>query len=117
MATLILLKRKNSAGNNGVVLAAGEAYYNLHDKRFYIGNNDNDDTSNADKKHIAQITPLNAGSNVIKFQIGEDPQNIYVKELSIPSGGVAVTTTWRSYESIPSDLVNPAESGYVWKSY
>ena len=56
MATLIRLKRKKSSGNNGVVLTAGEAYYNLADKRLYVGNTDNDDISSVSKKHIAQIT-------------------------------------------------------------
>ena len=33
MATLIRLKRKKSSGKAGIVLAAGEAYYNTEDKR------------------------------------------------------------------------------------
>ena len=43
MATLIRLKRKKSSGNAGIVLAAGEAYYNTADKRLYIGNTDGEE--------------------------------------------------------------------------
>ena len=82
MATLIRLKRKKSSGNNGVVLTAGEAYYNLADKRLYVGNTDNDDISSVSKKHIAQITAIEAGATTVKFQLGEDESNVYEKTIT-----------------------------------
>lgn len=81
MATLIRLKRKKSSGNTGIVLAAGEAYYNTADKRLYIGNTDGEDASSASKKHIAQITPIDAGETTVKFQLGEDENNVYEKTI------------------------------------
>lgn len=81
MATLIRLKRKKSSGNAGIVLAAGEAYYNTADKRLYIGNTDGEDASSASKKHIAQITPIDAGETTVKFQLGEDENNVYEKTI------------------------------------
>lgn len=81
MATLIRLKRKKSSGNAGIVLAAGEAYYNTADKRLYIGNTDGEDASSTSKKHIAQITPIDAGATTVKFQLGEDESNVYEKRI------------------------------------
>ena len=82
MATLIRLKRKKSSGNSGVVLAAGEAYYNIADKRLYIGNTDGEDVSSDSKKHIVQITPIDAGATTVKFQLGEDENNVYEKTIT-----------------------------------
>lgn len=82
MATLIRLKRKKSSGNSGVVLAAGEAYYNTADKRLYIGNTDGEDVSSDSKKHIVQITPIDAGATTVKFQLGEDENNVYEKKIT-----------------------------------
>lgn len=82
MATLIRLKRKKSSGNAGIVLAAGEAYYNTADKRLYIGNTDGEDVSSDSKKHIVQITPIEAGATTVKFQLGEDESNVYEKRIT-----------------------------------
>ena len=82
MATLIRLKRKKSSGNAGIVLAAGEAYYNTADKRLYIGNTDGEDLSSDSKKHIVQITPIEAGATTVKFQLGEDESNVYEKKIT-----------------------------------
>lgn len=82
MATLIRLKRKKSSGNAGIVLAAGEAYYNTADKRLYIGNTDGEDVSSDSKKHIVQITPIEAGATTVKFQLGEDENNVYEKKIT-----------------------------------
>lgn len=82
MATLIRLKRKKSSGNAGIVLAAGEAYYNTADKRLYIGNTDGEDVSSDSKKHIVQITPIEAGATTVKFQLGEDESNVYEKKIT-----------------------------------
>ena len=82
MATLIRLKRKKSSGNAGIVLAAGEAYYNTADKRLYIGNTDGEDVSSDSKKHIVQITPIEVGAATIKFQLGEDESNVYEKKIT-----------------------------------
>lgn len=75
MATLIRLKRRTSAGNSGVILQAGEAYYNTADKKLYIGNTDNDDVSAETKKHIAQITNLSTNDDQVVFTVGEHPDN------------------------------------------
>ena len=75
MATLIRLKRRTSAGNSGVILQAGEAYYNTADKKLYIGNTDNDDVSAETKKHIAQITNLSTQDDQVVFTVGEHPDN------------------------------------------
>ena len=75
MATLIRLKRRTSAGNSGVILQAGEAYYNTADKKLYIGNTDNEDVSAETKKHIAQITNLSTNDDQVVFTVGEHPDN------------------------------------------
>lgn len=75
MATLIKLKRRTSAGNSGVILQAGEAYYNTVDKKLYIGNTDGDDVSAETKKHIAQITNLSTQDDQVVFTVGEHPDN------------------------------------------
>lgn len=82
MATLIRLKRKKSTGNSGIILASGEPYYNLIDKRLYIGNTNGENISSSSKKHIAEITPIEAGATTVKFQIGEDENNIYEKKIT-----------------------------------
>lgn len=98
MSTLIRLKRKKSKGNDGVVLSAGEAYYNLEDKRLYVGNEDGENVlresndPNGLKKHIAQVTELEAEGSTIKFQIGEDEHNIYEKKITGTIEGVAEST-------------------------
>ena len=81
MATLIRLKRKTTPGNNNVVLAAGEAYYNLADKRLYVGSQDSE-IVNENKKHLTEITAIDAGPTVVKFQIGEDVTNVYEKKIT-----------------------------------
>lgn len=84
---LFRIKRKKSTGNNNVKLLAGEPYYNLADKRLYVGDSDNQSLSQ--KKHVAQITNLDSAANgKIKFQIGEDPTNVYEKELQLTITGV-----------------------------
>lgn len=81
MATLIKLRRKKSTGNAGVTLAAGEAYYNLVDRNLFVGNKADESVST--KKHIAQITNLDtSNSATIKFQIGEDTNNVFTKTIS-----------------------------------
>lgn len=82
MATLIRLKRKKSTSNSGIILASGEPYYNLIDKRLYIGNTNGENISSSSKKHIAEITPIEAGATTVKFQIGEDENNVYEKKIT-----------------------------------
>ena len=93
MATLIRLKRRNKSGNNGVLLAEGEAYYNIADKHLYVGNCDNEDISVESKKHVAEITTIDVASDTISFQIGEDPNNRYTKKLNIETNNL-----WKDYE-------------------
>lgn len=92
MATLIRLKRKTTPGNNNVVLAAGEAYYNLSDKELYVGNSDGESVD-SNKKHIAQITiDTSVGDNTIAFSIGEGSKNRYEKTIKVDS------LNWKDYE-------------------
>lgn len=78
MSTLIQLKRKKSTGNANISLLAGEPYYNLTDKKLYIGDSTTSSNIPTTKKHVAQITKLTAADSAsIKFQVGEDPNNIY----------------------------------------
>lgn len=84
MATKIRLRRRtNSDKNIGVVLAAGEPYYNTTSKRLYIGNQDNDVIDDS-RKHLTQVTDLNGSNddNLIKFQIGEDPTNVFEQRVN-----------------------------------
>lgn len=122
MATLIKLRRKKSSGNNGVTLAAGEAYYNLADKHLFVGNSENEEVTS--KKHIAQITPIEKGSNTIAFQIGEDSSNLYEKTIDAGTlsgsienaknasnvtasiGGVAISTLFNVSNGKPISIKN-----------
>ena len=83
MSTLIQLKRKASTGNGNVSLLVGEPYYNLTDKKLYIGDSTTSSDIPASKKHVAQITALTpANSASIKFQVGENPNNIYERTIT-----------------------------------
>ena len=90
MATLIKIKRKLSAGNDGIRLSKGEPFYNLSDKHFYIGNKDEDTLDG--KKHIAEVTKVDGDALV--FQIGEDPKNVIdLSELS----GIDAKQKWKTF--------------------
>lgn len=115
MATLIRLKRKKSSGNNGIVLAAGEAYYNTVDKHLYIGNTDGEDVSEDSKKHIAQITKLEADDKTISFQIGEDSENVYTKRITAASIDGTVSNAENVTTSINGKAITDIFSGTVAK--
>lgn len=99
MATLIRLKRKKSKGNKNVELKSGEPYYNLKEKKLFVGNAVDNETENAllpDQKHIAQITntnevqetaAVNSGDATVKFTVGEATDNKYEKTVN----NVAIT--------------------------
>ena len=50
---IIQLKRRETSGNKNVTLQAGEPYYNLKDKKLYIGTKDNESLEG--RRHIAEI--------------------------------------------------------------
>ena len=84
MADRILVKRKKTTGNTNITIDMGEPYYNIADKQLFIGNKDGE--SVASKKHVAQITNITSSAeNEIKFQIGEDSENVYSKVITGPS--------------------------------
>lgn len=99
MATLIRVKRKKNTGNASVKLQGGEPYYNLADKKLYIGDSTDSDVPAEmveGKKHIAEITDknppesssaVNAGDAVVNFTVGEAANNAYSKTVN----NVAIT--------------------------
>lgn len=99
MATLIRVKRKKTTGNNGVKLQGGEPYYNLQDKKLYVGTQTESDVPvqmGDTQKHIAQITntnevqetaAVNSGDATVKFTVGEATDNKYEKTVN----NVAIT--------------------------
>lgn len=95
MATLIRLKRRTSAADNsGVILQAGEAYYNTQSKRLYIGNTDGEDVSANTKKHIAEITNLSTQANdQVVFTVGEPDNNKFTKTINNVADAKNLTDT------------------------
>lgn len=99
MPTLIRLKRKKSTGSTGVLLQSGEPYYNLDEKKLFIGNDTGEAGATAipsTQKHIAEITdkhPVtassakNAGDATVSFSVGEASDNQYTKTVN----NVAIT--------------------------
>ena len=99
MATLIRVKRKKNTGNANVKLQGGEPYYNLAEKKLYIGDSTDSDVPAEmveGKKHIAQITDTNPqtsnsavtdGDAVVNFTVGEATNNSYSKTVN----NVAIT--------------------------
>lgn len=84
MATTIRFKRRTSkTDSSDVKLHEGEPFYNTQSHRLYIGNKDNE-TIDTNKKHITQIIALNTSDNdnLIKFQIGEDENNVFEQRVN-----------------------------------
>lgn len=84
MATTIRVKRRTKEGNDDVKLYGGEPYYNLHDKKLYIGNSTSDNTPEelSDEKHIAQITRLDTEDDDVVFSVGGASDNQYKKTVN-----------------------------------
>lgn len=73
MSTVIRFKRKNTTGSDGITLLPGEPFFNVKDKKFYIGN------SNGTPDDITKITSESDASNIVSFHIGSDSNNKYEK--------------------------------------
>jgi len=84
MATTIRVKRKKSTGNNGVVLKAGEPYYNLFDRQLYVG----DGSTDFPERSVTHIHEYHRfDDDTVAFSIGpngEDDRihNFYVKKIN-----------------------------------
>lgn len=99
MATLIRLKRRTSAGNDGVILQAGEAYYNTAHRTLYIGDTDGDDVSLPTKKHIAQITDLTTQDDQIVFSVGANTlDNRFTRTINNVANAKNLTDTIKGQE-------------------
>lgn len=90
--TLIKFKRKKSSSNEDITLHAGEPFYNLSDKRLYIGSKDGEKLEN--KKHVAEVTLIKDASGT-RFQIGEDSTNV----IDLDKSGVTASIKWESFDS------------------
>lgn len=67
MSTIIRFKRKNTTGSDGITLLPGEPFFNVKDKKFYIGNEE------GKPQDIAGIKINNAAAdNTVDFTIGTD---------------------------------------------
>ena len=67
MSTVIRFKRKNTTGSDGIKLLPGEPFFNVKDKKFYIGNDD------GKPQDIAGIKINNdAAADTVDFTIGTD---------------------------------------------
>lgn len=67
MSTVIRFKRKNTTGSNGITLLPGEPFFNVKDKKFYIGNDE------GKPQDIAGIKINNdAADDTVDFTIGTD---------------------------------------------
>ena len=67
MSTVIRFKRKNTTGSNGITLLPGEPFFNVKDKKFYIGNEE------GKPQDIAGIKINNdAADDTVDFTIGTD---------------------------------------------
>ena len=110
MATIIRLKRRTSAGNSGVILQAGEAYYNIADKKLYIGNQD-EELIDDNTKSLTDITDFSTdGTADIKFQIGPNPDNNFEHHVDNVNTATTVTERIGQYnieDIFASDTLNP----------
>ena len=67
MSTVIRFKRKNTTGSDGITLLPGEPFFNVKDRKFYIGNDD------GTPQDIAGIKINNdAAADTVNFTIGND---------------------------------------------
>lgn len=67
MSTVIRFKRKNTTGSAGITLLPGEPFFNVKDKKFYIGNDE------GKPQDIAGIKINNdAAADTVDFTIGTD---------------------------------------------
>lgn len=120
MATLIRVKRKKSTGNASVKLQGGEPYYNLVEKKLYIGDSTASDVPAEmaeGKKHIAQITDVNphepssavtAGDATVNFTVGEATNNAYSKTVNnvAITKGIILDPMYFGTESARNQLAN-----------
>lgn len=97
MSTVIRLKRRrNSNGIADVKLHEGEPYYDMYNKKLYIGNMNGSPNSStgipADQLHIAQVKNIDekpslyqfrdSGNANVGFRVGEAEDNIYQKTVN-----------------------------------
>ena len=67
MSTIIRFKRKLSEGNEGITLLPGEPFFNVKDKKFYIGND------NGTPQDVAGIKiNTDAAADTVDFYVGVD---------------------------------------------
>lgn len=78
MSTVIRFKRKKLTGNDNVDLLAGEPYFNLNDKHFYICEED----GSFPDKHVAEVTTVTVSDATVKFYVGGDTNNLYEKTIN-----------------------------------
>lgn len=64
MSTIIRFKRKLTEGSERIKLLPGEPFFNVHDKKFYMGNED------GTLQDIAGIKINTAEDNVVDFNVG-----------------------------------------------
>lgn len=92
MSTKIQLKRSRTS-DNSPELDAGEPFYNLTDKKLFVGH----DGTNLDKrKHIAEIENTSvSGTDTIRFTVGESADNVF--EQKVDNVEHASSLTWGEY--------------------
>ena len=100
MSTQIKLKRTTDA-DKSPVLDAGEPFYNLTDKKLFVGNEDSKNL--AGRKHIAQVTKNSEdNSDTITFSVGEASDNTFIQKIdNVDNAALAAKST----ESLATGLV------------
>lgn len=88
MISVIQLRRRKSNNNSNIILEEGEPYYNLAEKKLYVGNweageavDGKDRVDGKNKKHLTEIEKLSK-DDVVKFQIGECKDNVFEQQVN-----------------------------------
>lgn len=101
MSTQIQLKRSKTP-NRSPELAAGEPFYNLTDKKLFIGQDGKDLTS---RKHVSQVTRTSTSdTDTVKFTIGEATDNVFEQKINNVDHSAASDVAEQSILSVATNL-------------
>lgn len=101
MSTQIQLKRSKTS-NRSPELAAGEPFYNLTDKKLFIGH----DGENIDaRKHVSEVTKTSTdNTDTVKFSVGEATDNTFEQKINNVEHSIASDTADEAVLSIATNL-------------
>ncbi len=110
MSTIIRFKRRLTEGSEGIKLLPGEPFFNVKDKKFYVGD------ENGTPYDIVEIKNNNSGENsTISFTVGNHQYNKTINNVAHSTEAEKLTSTNIGNSETPVYFVDgvPTPCGYT----